>query len=443
LALHLAKTDVGLYLRNKRLAKRKRRTHRLQRHVERDGRRAEAYGTAFGRVSRIIDMMAGAARSSRIEHRGHLRYSLPSKFSVIGNASETLNGIFTLASEMRRGGLKHIFMDLRRLSEYDLSANGLLNVLVDEFSVQNRLQGRKIYWRGNFPEDRALARFFVAMGFIKRLKIKSLPEVSERLAVFDKRCKHFLKLLRPRQADRKSLVTREFADHLDTCLGSIGRELTVEAKSRLCQYVGEVLDNAEQHSGMQDWAIQGYLDTSLDIPMCEVTIFNFGRSIAQTFHSLKSDSYPRRQVQKYVDLHRRRRLFGKAWDVDALYTLVSLQGNVSTKNASEEDTRGNGTVDLIEFFQRMHDECSIDLDSFARMTIVSGNTSILFDGTYKMSPNEDGISIIAFNEANDLRQPPDPKYVGKLEGVAFPGTLIGLKFPLATRSTLPATAVPS
>ena len=54
---------------------------------------------------------------------------------------------------------------------------------------------------------------------------------------------------------------------------------------------------------MFDWAIQGYLDTLLDVPMCEVVIFNFGRTIAQTFEDLPPEAYTSRQIQKYIDLH--------------------------------------------------------------------------------------------------------------------------------------------
>jgi hypothetical protein len=123
-----------------------------------------------------------------------------------------------------------------------------------------------------------------------------------------------------------------------------------------------------------------------------------------------------------------------------LFTLIALQGNVSSKNQSVMDTRGNGSVELIEFFQRMYAECSGTSTGGAEMIVVSGQTSIRFDGTYKMAANAAGVKIIAFNAANDLTQAPDAKYVKQLAGSSrFPGTLIAIKFPLSTVSSTVAS----
>jgi hypothetical protein len=43
--------------------------------------------------------------------------------------------------------------------------------------------------------------------------------------------------------------------------------------------------------GKTDWTIQGYIDNSLEIPVCEIAIFNFGKSIAETLKALPSTAY--------------------------------------------------------------------------------------------------------------------------------------------------------
>ena len=71
------------------------------------------------------------------------------------------------------------------------------------------------------------------------------------------------------------------------------------------------------------------------------------------------------------------------------------------------------------------------------MSIVTGNTHIVFDGTYKLSQVTDDLKlegdeqlIIAFNDENSLQSPPDPKSVRWMGKSFFPGVAISIRFPL-------------
>lgn len=441
-----ALVSLQLYIRDKRAFKRSQRLRRALRAALLRKKSDVEFGAAFGTHSRIIKLLSSTTDDVGIAHKGRVKFNLPAKFSIIDNPEPTLAAIASLAREARDARkLNGVYIDFARLTLYDLGANALLDVLVDEVSIQARRSGRTFRWRGNFPTNPAHDRFVRAMGVIKSLKIQSAypsKEDSDRLELFNNRSRHYIRMLHPKRADRKSIVTTQFADHINRCLQTtIGRQLTGIARSRMCAYVGEILDNAEQHSGMFDWTIQGYLDTMLEKPMCEIVIFNFGNSIAETFEKLAPDSFTRDQVQKYIDIHSSGGFFTTGWRKEDLYTLISLQGSVSSKNVIEGNTRGNGTVDLIEFFQRVHDECSNGDATDARMAIVSGSTYILFDGKYKMQSNAAGIKIIAFNMENDLTKRPDSQYIRKLDGVDFKGTLISLKFPLSTAKSTVTTTV--
>ena len=190
------------------------------------------------------------------------------------------------------------------------------------------------------------------------------------------------------------------------------------------------MGNAEDHPGFADWTIQGYLDNSLDTPICEIAIFNFGKSIAETLKELPSNSYTWLQVDPYVKLHNGRNFFSKTWSQSDLLTLIALQGHVSSKNNDLEDTRGQGMGDLIDFFQRMHNDCAPESRSKAKMVVLSGGTYILFDGKYQMRESTTHGRVIAFNAENDLHSKPDPAYVRSLESFHFPGTVISIRFPL-------------
>lgn len=160
------------------------------------------------------------------------------------------------------------------------------------------------------------------------------------------------------------------------------------------------------------------------------------QTIAETLKKLPRDHYTTQQIAPYIAKHQGRRFFGANWAEDDLLTLIALQSQVSCKNESPADTRGNGTVDLIEFFQKVHaDGEEIGADGAGpRMALLSGSTHILFDGTYQLRENSNGTKVIAFNEENDLEMKPDPKYVHRLKA-KFPGTVISIRFPLVGSST--------
>lgn len=192
----------------------------------------------------------------------------------------------------------------------------------------------------------------------------------------------------------------------------------------------------KEHSGENNWRIVGYLDRDDCNRVCEVVIYNFGLTIAETFNKLEVDDFAKKNVNEYVNKHHAKKLFGENWTPDDLTTLVALQGRISSKNHPDDDTRGHGTVDLIEFFQEIMDgHDGAECKEQAKMCILSGHTHIRFDRKYRMGKDRDGRDTIAFNDENDLSRPPDSKYVRHLKRCHFPGTLIAIRFVLPERAT--------
>jgi hypothetical protein len=251
------------------------------------------------------------------------------------------------------------------------------------------------------------------------------------MRVFEARNKNYFVSSDGSKADYKDKQQARFVDHIQSCLRDHRWELTGLGVQQLGTYIGEILANAEDHADYLDWTVQGYLDNTLTVPMCEIAIFNFGRSIAESMQSAGKDGYTWKQVSPYIEMHAKRKLFGGPWREEDLLTVIALQSHVSRLNTSEQTTRGQGTVEFIEFFQRIHNLCNRATGE-ARMAIVSGSTYILFDGTYKLVTREEGAGkTIAFNATNDLYDKPDPKYVKNLGDYRFPGTIISIKFPLS------------
>jgi len=231
----------------------------------------------------------------------------------------------------------------------------------------------------------------------------------------------------------KEVLASEVAKHVNTCLNEYHWELTDASKMYLISLVGEILENAEEHSQRDDWWIAGYLRRKSEVSYgdCHITIFNFGRTLAESLQDLPADSMLRGRIDSLVRQHKKG-FFSGGWTEENLWTLYALQGGVSRLNQGRDTLggdRGTGTVQMIEFFQ--HLGSSTVAEQPPKMCVVSGSTHILFDGTYKMkrqkTANGEVAEIIAFNKQNDLRKAPDPKYVRNLKK-PFPGTLISLRF---------------
>lgn len=435
--------EIDAFLSAKRARKQAKKTKKTWQRKIRAQRRYSEIDSAFGISSKILKMLSEHFSGPTVMHQGHLVIPIPEKFSTIENPEFVIALLGQFAKTMQENRARGINLDHSNLRTYDLAANGLLDIIAVELEREDWKRRRKIKWRGVYPSDPHIRRFIQALGIVKHLDIlheAPKPKEASVLRVFDVRNRHYYRSSNPNRADYKTKVVQQFAEHINSCLCDHGRELTKLARHKLCEYTGEILDNAEEHAGMLDWTIQGYLDNSRDVPFCEIAIFNFGTTIAGTLDALSRTSYTWKQIAPYLLHHRRRNMFQKSWAEHDLLTLIALQGHVSSKNTSPSDTRGNGTVDLIEFFQKVHSECNGSGDGLAKMAILSGSTHILFDGTYRLMGQSDGRKMIAFNKQNDLEFPPDQKYVKRLNGVYFPGTVISMRFPLSSTSTKEAVA---
>lgn len=445
LVQHLAKINIPLYLRNKRGAKEERRKHRLWRASAAAEKDRAAIAREFGEASKVLGMVGGrsVAFTEKEARKGRVKFVAPTVFSITDGASETLAALSEFARQLQMPRVRSVDIDLHQVQVMDLAANALLDVIVEEVEVKAKRTKRKISWRGSYPANAEQRRLVRSLGVIKFLEVAHEYTPSEEAALveaFHARAKHYVRTVRSNEADKKSRVTQRFADHLNKCLAHVGRVMKPESRKKLCDYVGEILDNAEEHAGMFDWTVQGYLDTHAEALICELAIFNFGRSIAESLATLAPGTYTRDAIQPYIAAHEKGGFFKAGWNRDDLFTLIALQGSVSSKNFSPLDTRGNGTVDLIDFFQKVCDECRSGPigKGAARMTLLSGETSILFDGTYSMERPADRPGIIAFNSSNDLLDRPDHQFVRHLGGIRFPGTVLCIKFPLSSESSTTA-----
>jgi hypothetical protein len=232
--------------------------------------------------------------------------------------------------------------------------------------------------------------------------------------------------------NRIGKTVEKFSDHLDSCLSLVDKKLSASGRNNLLGYVSEVLENAHEHSGTKTWVIIGYIDENDHAPTYRCVILSLGLTISESFRKLPETSFAWRQVEPYVHAHRKRKFFSTDWSEDALLTIVALQEAISSKNTSTKTDRGQGTVDLIDFFQDLAINCTGHL-SLCRMALLSGSTIVYFPPDYPMRYSERfGRKVIAFNQTNDLFRPPDANFVLANHGPKFPGTVLSITVPLSS-----------
>ena len=283
---------------------------------------------------------------------------------------------------------------------------------------------------GTYPQEERLRRLLRGIGIIKSLQIKHeylTPSQERKIELFEDQKTGEIATTAG-SLSNEELAAKNLVDHINNCLRNVGRTLTRGAIDQLSTYAGEVMDNATEHSGGY-WFIKGYYDHHEKPHYCEIAIFNFGKTIAQTFMEIGEDSYAYRTIIPCLQRHDRKNYFSTHWRKEDLITLMALQGDVSSKNESEDDTRGMGTVEMIEFFDQLARECLPE--HTPEMAIMSGSTHIRFDGTHRLTQDDDRRRVIAFNTTNDLGSPPDSRYVSNIEPLCFPGTVISVRFELS------------
>lgn len=358
-----------------------------------------------------------------------VRIQLPQDFTIVDNPTGCLAVFRRLAMCSRSNRLRRIHIDHSAVTKIDLCAESVLDRFVKEIEHDARLKRKRLSLSGTLPSDPDIDMYVRATGIIKHLQIKK--------AYLDPKDEGKLRILRVHslgagdevglyEMSKEESAVKKLIDYINECLGESGRTMTPNGEEALAAYAGEILNNVVEHSGRRDWSVVGYLNPEDPMHICELAVFNFGGSIADSFRNVDKQSLVRRKVDAYTRSHER---MGK-WKRDNLVTVVALQQYISSKLSEEQPDRGQGTVQLIDFFMDVHEECTGQSKDAMKMALCSGSTHILFDGTYRMEDDGTGRRVIAFNEQNDLRRPPDGHCVTNLQGFPFPGTAIMVKFPI-------------
>ena len=402
-------------------------------------RRAGKVKTRAWKSGRILAFLRQTMRGKMSGHwdRDGKTYviPMPERFSLITNPDESLDVVYTLVMATKYRKARRIMFDHSRCEEMDLGASAILDVVAlqvrDEWK-KNKIRGR---FAGRFPESEKIRQMFICTGLYRTLGLHAPAAMLKQFEIYPLFSGHKGTGDQSYGGSDQVNAAESLAEHVSKCLATAGYTLSMEGQQLIAQWAGEIIDNAEDHSGEDAWHVIAHMDKSVEgvEGECHLAIFGFGKSIYESINDSTTPEVTRNAFRTLAAKHRGKGFFGLAnqrYNEPDLWTMYALQERVSRFNGRDGFTdRGTGTVSMIEAFQGFGGTHLEDKQPF--MNLVSGGSRILFDGRYKLElkTTESGEihHVIAFNPEKDLEEKPDDSCVHSLR-CFFPGTVINFKF---------------
>lgn len=361
---------------------------------------------------------------------------IPEIFSIYDNPDESILTLRKIISALLVETNIRVYFDYNFCHDIDIATQAIMDILLKEYDTfinkAIKIQRRSIEYA--FPEG-------ISGRNINDINLRKMIFSIGSPAVLGITQRDFTDIIRNSMCSRsmltendrknlsalKELDTTIMVDYVIQSLAKMNKKLTSKKRNDLCTVFGEILINAEEHSSLKHRFSVGYFqdinENGKHYGMLKLVILNFGATIYETFK--KNDTCPQEIVSKMRALsesYTRRNLFTKkAFEEETLWTLYALQQGVTSVPGKR---RGSGTIQFIRSFFNI--KGNQNADNVSRMIIHSGNTQILFDGTYSITEKiEDNnkFHMMTFNESGNIEELPDKKFV-KNTNTYFPGTVI-------------------
>lgn len=373
------------------------------------------------------------------------KIKIPKSFSFYDDPEKALLFIHSATKLVCRGEGKSVILDYSSAKTHCLGAEYLLGLaLIEARKTNPNYPNSNIQINGIYPKKEHYLEIIRDVGVVKEMDDATPGKIQDLSIKKDNPKQRIFKAesigkedASAYAQDYKNKTSELFAKYIDECLGDHKLKLKEEAAKYLKSCMGELLDNAERHGGISQrprWYVRGYVNNNLKNPVCELAVFNFGQTISETFENLPAEHYSlNAHILPYVTKHHGKRgMFD-----EGLTTVAALQGRVSCKNVLDTDSSGTGTIELLKFFQDLHDNLRRirgTSEEKPKMSLISGSTHISFDGTYKLNKRliNDGESEFYTYPFNDsgLEKAPDRAYLKQMRKARFPGVMLNIRFPI-------------
>lgn len=360
---------------------------------------------------------------------------IPENFSIVDNPQDSYHALKMIVHGLLYENKQYLVLDYKKCNNTELETQALLDlILMDYFKCRTicqkyKLKGAKFSeLKAENINDKDLQKMIWSVGSPVNLGIKEVkfPETEKfKLKTHDGKDGDIIK--------QKDIDTSRLLDYLVNCLRRMKKQMSPEKISDMGNVIGETLINAEEHSTLKRRFSIGYFteynENNSHYGLFNLVIMNFGKTIYQKF---KSDDCPNKTVvyrMKELSKKYTEKGFFNIGQIEeeCLWTLYALQEGVTSVSPDEFSKRGNGSIQFIESFFNI--KGSKRKDDVSQMTLVSGNTNILFDGTYEIQEkirDNQRFKMMTFNNSGNIEEKPDNNYV-KHTDYHFPGTIFRAK----------------
>lgn len=373
------------------------------------------------------------------DHDG--KFFVPEDFSLIENPEESYRFIRLIFGTLLFQTSDKLFIDYAKCKNADLGAQVLLDIIqkdILEFykrcrrHPKTRTRVTSIGGR-NIMED-SVSKMLFSVG---SPAIHNNEQVVFKDIIPYKLCIHDRSKNENSQkvSEQKDIDTTKLVDYVLECLKRMDKHLSPEKLDDLCIVISEILINAEEHSSTKKRYSIGYFqelnEEGEHYGVFRLAILNFGNTIYDKFKSpnCQNQSIVKKMNSLSKEYTRKKIFKTKKFEEETLWTLYSLQEGVTSVSPFDYKKRGNGSIRFIESFFNIKGGGDHE-DYTSKMAILSGNTSIVFDGKYKMTEkfddNGDKFQYMTFNDSGNIEEEPDKSYVKYVKN-NFPGTLISAK----------------
>lgn len=345
----------------------------------------------------------------------------PKSFNLIDNPDESLSVLKQINYSFEKSNSKTIKFDYSECSNYGLDASVICDLLVDNGKKYRNNNKKKVKLSGNMPVGYSAGELFCNSGLLRHLNLFNAE---------DKRVERLEPFINEKNVN---VLTNKTIVYYNNCLKRYGMELNAKGIDLLNHLVGEIIGNAAEHSGDNgDWYVSGHFTqaTNHEYGKGSLVFISIGNTI---YENLKYNTKSPEILEK-LDNHLKchKSLFDFNWNEESSLTVLGLQYKISSVTDFDHPDRGTGTIEFIKSFSELGKKIDGDIP---KMSILSGNTHILFDGTYNLEEkniNGTKVKTIAFNKDNNIKKKPDQKYVKILKN-RFPGVIISADFYVDNR----------
>ncbi len=372
-------------------------------------------------------------------------FRVPERFSLIDNAEESFHFLQQVLVALLKGKKKSLYFDYQFCKRLDIAAQVLLDIIIKDIIHLYDTTDRKSILKANLGVSKQVGLTNIPNTHESILKILysvGSPAIHTKRKLASKDIEAYELCIHNRGEEdseqlakqRDAIDTTTLVDYVRNSLRRVNKDLSQEDLENLSNIISEILINAEEHSTVGTRFSIGYFQEDMKdgkhSGMFRLVIMNFGKTIYEKFADLNCENQRIVNVMKNLSSNYTKRNFflKKEFEEETLWTLYALQEGVTSVSPEKYPLRGNGSIQFIKSFFNLkgNDEAH---EYKSRMTILSGNTSIIFDGTYKIidRTNENGkYSYMTFNDSGNIEEKPSKEFVKYVKNY-FPGTVISAR----------------